>query len=333
MGGGEYGKSRLDFFLMHKDLIQNVEKVVYGDKISLDFDHKLVHLRIGKSKSVQKIRVFDSTLKDDIANCIGIIEVYDTMNNHLLAPDLGIARSIGQMKIALNDYFELDKRINMGYNDHVSCARKNEIKNNLWAQVQTLPLFNELLEGNLTCTWTVLYEVVANNLRNSLLDYQAVLKRITNLKRDYLREKVVRMATNFGDFSEQCYDAIRELNNLDDLLLKEKASKYKEFVLANNERPTRAFCLLGKENNLMDDIGQIKDDNGVAFVNERDRGRYIKDFYGNLYKRRLDNLFRIEDFLENDTANSDWVTRKKLTDAEKLGLVPVVNSTTPSLGA
>ncbi len=34
--------------------------------------------------------------------------------------------------------------------------------------------------------------------------------------------------------------------------------------MINNEKTTRAFCLLGKENNLMDDMSQIKEGNGVV---------------------------------------------------------------------
>jgi len=53
-------------------------------------------------------------------------------------------------------------------------------------------------------------------------------------------------------------------------------------VLSNNEKPTRAFCLLGKENNLVDDIEQIKDANGAIFDNEAARKEYIRNFYGEL---------------------------------------------------
>ncbi len=93
-----------------------------------------------------------------------------------------------------------------------------------------------------------------------------------------------------------------------------RANKYKEFLLKNNEKPTRAFCLLGRENNVLDDMNQIKDSNGQPFKGKNERDSYIKRYYEELYKKKLDNLIRIEDFLGNETLNKEWVEGKKLSD-------------------
>ena len=95
-----------------------------------------------------------------------------------------------------------------------------------------------------------------------------------------------RMEINFGRDSDQFNDALLALNNFDDKELKERANKYKEFLLSNNEKPTRAFCLLGRENNLLDDIEQIKNVDGNAFNNPQERNDYIKNFFENLYKKK-----------------------------------------------
>jgi len=128
------------------------------------------------------------------------------------------------------------------------------------------------------------------------------------------------MESTFGIESEQFSDAIILLNRFDDQKLKDKANKYRDFVIKNNEKPTRAFCLLGKENNLMDDLEQIRDSNNMEFQTEELRADYIKNFYGELYKKKLDRLISIENFLGEDLLRMDWVVEKKLNQVERDGL-------------
>jgi len=90
--------------------------------------------------------------------------------------------------------------------------------------------------------------------------------------------------------------------------------------MINNEKPTRAFCLLGKENNLMDDMSQIKDGNGVQFVGSKERAEYVRKYYEGLYKRKVDNLMRIEDFLSEDINNNELIEGNKLNEAEQATL-------------
>ena len=85
---------------------------------------------------------------------------------------------------------------------------------------------------------------------------------------------------NFGQDSEQVSEGISDLNKFDDAQLRLRAGKYREFLLANNEKPTKAFCLLGKENNLLDDISQIKDANREEFRG----GEKERNIYGNIMR-------------------------------------------------
>ena len=136
------------------------------------------------------------------------------------------------------------------------------------------------------------------------------------LKREMLCKRINRMETLFGSESDQMMDAVLALNNFDNIQLRERAEKYREFVLNNNGKPSKAFCLLGKENNVAGDIDQIKDNDGENFENEDERKEYIRLFYSNLYKKKLDNLLRIESFLGEDVSSSDEINNKKLTAEE-----------------
>jgi hypothetical protein len=128
------------------------------------------------------------------------------------------------------------------------------------------------------------------------------------------------MREKFGDDSVQAWDCRQELLLFDDADLKKRAGKYREFLENNNEKATRAFCRLNKEGGCNDDVNQIRDDNGVQFKDKESRGHYIGNFYSELFKKKLDRLLSIEEFLSGETTGTEWVQNKKLNEAEKMGL-------------
>ncbi len=66
-----------------------------------------------------------------------------------------------------------------------------------------------------------------------------------------------------------------------------------------------------------DDIDQIKGDDGRNFNTVGEREKYIRDFYAGIYKKRMDNLIRIEDFLRERGEDHGWVNGKKLNEEER----------------
>ena len=96
--------------------------------------------------------------------------------------------------------------------------------------------------------------------------------------------------------------------------------KYREFFEQNNEKPTSIFYRLGKEKNGDDDISQIRDNDGKVFESNSKREEHVSKFYENLYKKRIDNIMGIEDFLANGDVGNVAVEGKKLTIAESDGL-------------
>jgi hypothetical protein len=51
----------------------------------------------------------------------------------------------------------------------------------------------------------------------------------------------------------------------------------------------------------------------------------VKNFYERLYRKRLDNLISVENFLGNETVNTQWVGNRRLSDVEKESLEGVVS--------
>jgi hypothetical protein len=90
---------------------------------------------------------------------------------------------------------------------------------------------------------------------------------------------------------KQCEDDILDYDSLE---LKAETDKYLEFLRANNEKPTRGFCKLGKNVSTVDDIEQILDNDGNAFPDADAREKHITGFYRNLYSKKIDRLIEIE---------------------------------------
>ena len=80
------GKNRLDFFLISRELITLVKKVVYEDRLGRYFDHKEVTLSLGHQNKVRKEQIFKDTINDERAKFSRIVTFYDTLNEHKRVP-------------------------------------------------------------------------------------------------------------------------------------------------------------------------------------------------------------------------------------------------------
>jgi hypothetical protein len=132
-----------------------------------------------------------------------------------------------------------------------------------------------IMERGFTCNYRTLYEVVMILLKNKLMEVQGRIKSNNSKVRDDLIKRCEYMARKFGEQSVQADDCRAELLRYDDVNLKMRAGKYREFLEKNNEKATRAFCRLSKEGGCSDDVTQIRDDNNVVFDNNMERGKYI----------------------------------------------------------
>ena len=120
-----------------------------------------------------------------------------------------------------------------------------------------------------------------------------------------------------GKNSAGWLEANEAILNMDDTKVKRRAGKFREFFENNNEKPTKIFFRLGKEKSGDDDLTQIRDESGGAFVDSKQREKHINDFYWQLHKKRLDRLISIEDFLAREGGDAD-IQSKKLSDMEKM---------------
>jgi len=81
-----FGKNRLDFFMISDGLLQEVDNVVYEDRLGRDFDHREVNLKLGKKGGVRKERIFTDTIRNPLSKYVGMLATLDVLNEHRMVP-------------------------------------------------------------------------------------------------------------------------------------------------------------------------------------------------------------------------------------------------------
>ncbi len=95
-----YGRSRLDFYIISRDLYKDVDSVYYGSRLSRDFDHMEAILKLGKStRKKERVFIRNETLDRPEIEEIGVLGYLDCLSNHLQVRDEGLARRVGELEM------------------------------------------------------------------------------------------------------------------------------------------------------------------------------------------------------------------------------------------
>jgi exonuclease III len=312
----QYTKSRLDFFLISESMVGDIQRIGYKDRLGADFDHKEITLIMGKGNKKGKLVEFDNTLDDPLIEIIGTIGIYDALCSHLVVADVNRSRLVGNLDTCIRERELLEiVKIKTGENDFL-LDRINTADRAMGNLLNELPDINELLNREISCSFKSLYEIAIINLKNKLVARQTARIKENDIIRNDIIARGVYIKNKFGEYSTQYNDECEKLTRFDDLRLKEGAVKFREFLDNNNEKINKAFCKLSKEGGLRDDTAQICDNDGEAFELSNDRSEHIRKYYENLYKKRIDNLLGIEDFLNGETDLPGRVENRKLSEDE-----------------
>ena len=79
----------------------------------------------------------------------------------------------------------------------------------------------------------------------------------------------------YGNWREKTRRVGKGVMRINDIQLKRRAGKYRDFFEQNNEKPTSIFFSLGKDKEGDDNICRIRNDLGRVFTNDKDREKYI----------------------------------------------------------
>ena len=102
------GKSRLDFFLIHENILRFVNKVKYNEKLSHDFDHKMVSLYVGKTGKPSNTKIFNDTLNHNLAGYVGKIAIMDALLNHLSERNENWCTQVGRLMNKSKELLDLE---------------------------------------------------------------------------------------------------------------------------------------------------------------------------------------------------------------------------------
>jgi hypothetical protein len=172
----------------------------------------------------------------------------------------------------------------------------------------------------LTCTPDSFLEVLMGNIRNTLISFQAWIKKIKSAKVTSLSRQLAHLKVNFADNEDAIFRLEDELKVIRERELVSIVKEIKLFDQLHSEKPSPVFLNLIKRKNT-DDLSGIKDDRGNNFSNDSERGKYITNFFSDLYRLSEADKNKnyeqcIEDFL-GPIQHHPVVTGSKLTREEK----------------
>jgi exonuclease III len=300
----EYGKSRLDFYLISNSLYEKMESVFYGERISRDMDHLENVLLMGKRTRIKKsVMIRNCTLDLPESEEISVLGYLDCLNTHLLHRNLNVEETVRILHAIYIDLCNLRGELEInGVNEQVQ-ERISEMEEEWTRTVRRLGNLEELNDLELQCSPTVFYEVLINEYKNRFVALQGNVDARRTFKRKWLAKKLEIFKRLFAAGSVQIKQCEDDILDYDSREIKAETDKYLEFLRQNNEKPTRGFCKLGKNVSTVDDIEQILDNEGKMFNSAEDREMHITGFYRNLYSKRLDRIIEIENFFSPEELN------------------------------
>ena len=157
-----FGKNRLDFFLVSSSVMGEVKNVIYEDRIGRDFDHKGVTLILGRAEGIRKEKIHNETLSRNEIKYIGVLAFLDIINEHKTVPDANIRRTLGQLELRIRELELLKLSHGVIGNEDGGEEGGEIIEKELVIQeiIDTLPGVEEMLRGEFSCNRKSLYEVL-----------------------------------------------------------------------------------------------------------------------------------------------------------------------------
>jgi hypothetical protein len=260
------------------------------------------------------------TLDRDEVEEISLLGYLDCLNTHLQTANAAIQDTVAILQGYYIELCNLRGEIEINGENEYATEQINKLKG-LWTQTaRGLGELDELNYLALQCSHTTFYEVLLNEYKNRIVALQGNLDGRKTYKRKWLAKKLEVFRRLFPPGSvqiKQCEDNILDYDSKE---LEVETDKYLEFLRENNEKPTKGFCKLGKNVNTVDDIEQILDSDGIAFVNAEEREKHITGFYSKLYSKKIDRLIEIENLFTPEELNRIDARGQKIPENIKEGL-------------
>ena len=318
-------RSRLDFFLISDCMLGSVNECTIPAEIStILFDHKSVTLRFGKSNVKPNSRINNSIFSHPRVLDLVAAVTMDTYLHHTTVDN----EAVDNMRTQVGNLFILLKEINdceldaaLNGKTHLTELTLAGLLTRLEEGRNRYILQENLNELTLSCEDDVFFEVLIGNLKNSLISFQSIIKKIDNIKVDHITSRICRLRDDFLANHQEIAELEGELNNIVEDNIKKKVLSMKLFEGLHSEKPSPLFLALSKKRNV-GKLANIKKNDGSDFASDAERRTFITSFYENLYKKPVSNNAKIsiEEFLGENICNSFIVNNSKLTQVESEAL-------------
>jgi len=317
-------RSRLDFFLVSYSILNDISSCKINPSIStVLFDHKSVFLTLNKPNLKPDISINQSILSHPRLPDVILGAVADCYLQHAV-PDPAYNLDRGKLEVGtfLNNIRELnDAELSLALNpnDYELAARVRLLHDSLNMRRDLMPDPEQLNMLILSCESDTFLDVLVNNIKNSIVSFQAWSRKALNIKKNTLIARLKNLKADYLANSVEIFETEFILNNLVEEELKKKIQSMKLFEGLNSEKPSAIFLSLAKKRNT-GTLSNIKNPDNTGFADENARNEFIVGFYENLYKKPVGEIAShtgvIDRFLGDEILTHPVVVNSKLTPDE-----------------
>ncbi len=323
-------RSRLDFFLVTNDILLSAKNCMISHHVdNLLFDHKSVRLSFRTNKNSNRQIIKDTILKDKdlpfIVRCqvtehyihhALICEDFPIEFKHELLNTIGrINQNLAIVRNLLTDIATGNDPVNI--NEELANTREEIVR-----LTELLPHIDYLDSLALTCDNKAFLETLVMSIKNATLSTQHFFYKIKSKTKDTIKKQLTLLKQNYVGNQGDIFRLEARLSRIVDSELRDEISMNRNFERLNDEKITPYFMSLAKQLSTDALLSDIRNDNGVDFIDCSERENYLVDYYKDLYKVKVNNNIgdnSINDFLGEVATHPD-VLSSKLTDNERTDL-------------
>ncbi len=332
-GVDQINRSKLDFFLISKNLCASIVNVIIPHSLSsTTFDHKPVHLLFHKRKGKFNYFVKDNYIMGEefktgvhiaVVECYVIHAVLDQYFTE--AHKTEILARIGTVLGFLTEIQELKAReVNEGASRLIT-LRIEGLRAEIRECLEQLPDFEALNTLPLAPTPDIFLETLILCVKDNALKEQQRLIQISTARKNELIGRFKNLKFDNRPNFLLIQRTENELSQVIESELRSELENFKRFETLNEEKITPHFMSMVKGSFKSEKPTLIRDDNGTVFKSIEDQKNYVGTYYKNIYKKNVevtvsDNPENISNFLGRDILLEPVVMAAKLNNDERTDL-------------
>ena len=305
-------KSRIDIALSDIDICDKVNNINYDVTPSL-FDHKILRLQFGVFNPSPP-SLDNNFLEAESLYEVGISTAYDTVSDY---SSLKLCNeTLTELRVLKNAIVGIAVHLRLKTNDMLM-RKLLKIKNEEFRNLLTkLPKMDDIMMSELSINPVLFFQTLINNMVNSIISVQLTLKSSEASLLNDLKKKI--KTENDEQKKNELECALKKLEQRKlDLFCK----KNKYWRLLNNEKPSKAFCLMAKNAKTSKTVDILMNHNikvgncATNFKNKEHRKIESLNHFKQIYENPPEKKTDISSFLGHELLNSSKI--KKLNESDK----------------